>query len=180
MRCLDKLGVNMVIQDEANDGRWTGTDADPSEQWQPLSWMASTYRAVTDPTVHFAYDVDPMMTGNLADLVFDGQTAITQRGLRGRGCHYIGNSSFLANEDLPQYKQYTGNRPRFLAIAPWVTADRPRSALRATGGELAPGSGSPLEDDYVETSIVADLPIPVDRHRRGCLTRARAPARTRR
>lgn len=180
MRCLDKLGTNVVIQDEANDGRWTGTDADPSEQWQPLSWMLSTYRAVSDPTVHFAYDVDPMMTGNLADLVFDGQSAITQRQLRGRGCHYIGNRAFVSGEDRPDLRAYAGNRPGFLAIAPWVTADGPRAALRATGGQLAPGSGSPLENDYVETAIVADLPIPVDRRRRGCVTPARGPGRTRR
>jgi hypothetical protein len=180
MRCLDKLGANLVIQDEANDGRWTGTDADPAEQWQPLSWMASTYRAVSDPTVHFAYNVTPMMVGNLADLPFDGQTAITQRGLRGRGCHYIGNSAFLASEDQPQYKQYAGNQPRFLAIAPWVTPDGPRTALRATGAGLAPGSGSTLEDDYVETAIVADLPLPVDRKRPDCVRRTKAPAGSRR
>ena len=36
---------------------------------------------------------------------------------------------------------------------------------------LAPGSGSPLENDYVETAIVADLPVPVDRHRPDCVTR---------
>jgi hypothetical protein len=175
MRCLDKLGANIVIQDEANDGRWTGTDANPAEQWQPLSWMVSTYRAVSDPTVRFDYNVTAMMTGNLADLVFDGQTAITQRGLHGRGCHYIGDAQFIPSEDLAQYKPYAGNQPDFLAIAPWVTPDAPRSALRQTGTALAPGSGSPLEDDYAETAIVADLPIPVDRHRRDCVTATRPP-----
>jgi hypothetical protein len=61
-----------------------------------------------------------------------------------------------------------------------VTPDAPRASLRATGDKLAPGSGSPLEDDYVETAIVADLPLPVDRHRRDCVRKARAPAGNRR
>ena len=30
MRCLDKLGANLVIQDEANPGAWTGPDGDGS------------------------------------------------------------------------------------------------------------------------------------------------------
>ena len=177
MRCLNRLGANLVIQDEANDGQWTGPDANPAEKWQPLSWMASTYRTVSDRTVGFDYNVTAMMVGNLGDLVFDGQSAITQRGLRGRGCHYVGNSQFLASEDLPQYRAYAGNRPGFLAIVPWVVPDGARPGLRQVGNELAPGSGSPLEDDYVEGAIVADLPIPVDRHRPDCVTATRTPAR---
>jgi hypothetical protein len=171
MRCLNRLGANLVLQDEANPGRWTGPDGSSNEKWQPLSWMPSTYRTVSDPSVHFDYNVTAMMVGNLADLVFDGQTAITQRGLAGRGCHYIGDSRFVPGEDLASLRGYVGRRPRFLAIAPWVVGDRPRAALRAVGGELAPGSGSPREDQYVETAIVADLPVPVDRQRRDCVTR---------
>jgi hypothetical protein len=169
MRCLSRLGANLVIQAEANPGRWTGPDGSSSEKWQPLSWMLSTYRAVSDPSVRFDYNVTAMMVGNLADLAFDGQTAITQRGLSGQRCHYIGNSRFVPGEDLAVLRRYAGGRPDFLAIAPWVVSDRSRAALRAVGSELAPGSGSPLEDDYVETAIVADLPVPVDRRRQDCL-----------
>jgi hypothetical protein len=68
MRCLNRLGANMVIQDEANPGRWTGPDGSSSEKWQPLSWMLSTYRGVSDPSVRFDYNVTAMMVGNLADL----------------------------------------------------------------------------------------------------------------
>lgn len=81
MRCLDKLGANVVIQADANDGQWSG--ADGNELWQPRSWMGSAYRAVTDPTVRFAYAVNPFMVGNLADTPFDGQSAILERGRRG-------------------------------------------------------------------------------------------------
>ncbi len=78
MYCLDELGTNLVMQDEANPGRWA-TRA--GGEWQPLEWMSSTWRAAADPTVSFDYNVTPHMVGNLADLPFDGQTAITQRGL---------------------------------------------------------------------------------------------------
>ena len=170
MRCLDRLGANIVLQDEANPGRWTGPDGDGIEKWQPMSWMSSTYRTVSDPSVHFAYNVTAMMVGNLADLVFDGQSAITQRGgLRGPGCHYIGNAAFVPGEDESQFRAYAGSQHDFLAIAPWTVPDRSRTALRAIGDQLAPGSGSPREDAYVETAIAADLPLPVDRRRRGCI-----------
>ena len=64
------------MQDEANPGEWATYQAGG---WQPLEWMASTWRAVTDPTVHFRYNITPMMVGNLLDLPFDGQSAITAR-----------------------------------------------------------------------------------------------------
>lgn len=169
MRCLDRLGANVVIQDEANPGSWSGPDGNGIEQWQPLSWMGSTYRTVSDPSVHFAYNVTAMMVGNLADLPFDGQSAITQRGgTRGPGCHYVGNSSFVPAEDQPVLRGYAGAKRDFVALAPWVVPDGPRPALRRVGAELASGSGSRRQDDYLQTALVADLPLPVDRHRRGC------------
>jgi predicted amidohydrolase len=170
MRCLDKLGANLVVQDEANPGAWTGPDGDGVEQWQPLSWMTSTWRAVTDPGVRFAYDVTPMLTGNLGDIAFDGQSAITQRGLRGRGCHYIGNARWIAGEDRPDLRDEAGPKRQVLALAPWVAPDGPRGRLRAVGSQLQFGSGSALEDDYVETALVADLPFPPDPRRPNCLT----------
>jgi hypothetical protein len=163
MRCLDHLGANVVIQADANDGAWTGADgADPLEHWQPLSWMGSAYRAVSDPGVHFTYAVNPFMVGNLADTPFDGQSAILQRGLQGRGCHYVGNAAFVAGDDDSANRAYAGNKPQFLALAPWVAPDGARATLRATGGAL-PGS-----DRYVQTALIADLPFPAQRTRPGC------------
>ncbi len=176
MRCLDRLGANLLVQDEANDGRWAA--ANGAGVWQPLDWMGSAWRAVSDRSVHFAYAVNPMMVGNLADLVFDGQSAITERGLKGRGCHYVGDRQVLTG-DPPNEIHWAGNKPQFLALAPWVSPDGPRARLEATAGQLAPGSGSALQDDYAETAIVADLPLPVDRARRDCISRALAPVRTR-
>jgi hypothetical protein len=165
MRCLDRLGTNLVMQDEANPGRWATHAGSPA--WQPLEWMGSTWRAVTDPTVGFAYNVTPHMVGNLADLTFDGQTAITQRGLRGRrACAYVGNTQ---TEDFgTPYPAYAGAKREFLAIAAWVTPDAPRDELRETAAKLAPGSGDALENDYVETAIAADLPFPPVPRRRSC------------
>jgi glycerophosphoryl diester phosphodiesterase len=165
MRCLDALGTNLVMQDEANPGRW------PSQApfWQPLEWMESTWRATSDPTVGFAYNVTPHMVGNLADLAFDGQTAITQRGLTGPGCHYVGDATWQP-EDNPAYQPLAGPKPEFLALLPWVTADGDRAALRDTAAKLAPGSGDALENDYAEGAIAADLTFPPDPARAGCLT----------
>ena len=79
----DALGVDVMIQADANPGPWAAY-TDPAQggtgAWQPLEWMGSTWRAVADPTVSFAYNVTPMMTGNLLDLMFDGQSSITARG----------------------------------------------------------------------------------------------------
>jgi hypothetical protein len=166
MRCLDKLGANVVIQADANDGQWSGTDG--MELWQPLSWMGSAYRAVTDASVHFAYAVNPFMVGNLADTPFDGQSAILERGRRGTGCHYVGNAAAVPGDDLPQFTPYAGPKPQFLALAPWVVNDGPRPALRDIGNALASGRRT-----YVQTAVIADLSFPVDRHRPGCLVAGR-------
>jgi hypothetical protein len=165
MRCLDRLGANVVLQDEANPGRWTG--AGSAGPWQPLEWMGSTYRSVADASVRFAYNVNPMMVGNLADLAFDGQSAIMQRGLRGVGCNYVGNAAGQS-EDPAAQRPYAGRKPQFLTLAPWVVPDAPRSRLRAVGAQLAPGSRAALENDYLETALVADLTFPADPRRRGC------------
>ncbi len=173
MNCLDRLGANVVLQDEANPGRWAANGG--GGFWQPLEWMGSTWRAVTDPAVSFDYNVTPMMVGNLADLPFDGQSAITQRGrARGPGCHYVGNRRLhttAPEADPASAQRYAGRKRQFLALAPWVSPNAARAKLRATAAQLAPGSHDPLENDYVETALVADLAFPVDRSRRGCVRR---------
>jgi hypothetical protein len=168
MRCLNRLGANVVIQADANDGEWTGTSA--GEPWQPLDWMGSAYRAVSDPTVHFEYAVNPFMVGNLAGIPFDGQSAILARGRRGRGCHYVGDGRFLAGQDRPAYRRYTGRKPQFLALAPWVVRDASRAHLREVGDQLAAGGGG---RQYVQTAVIADLPFPVAHRRPGCVVAGR-------
>jgi hypothetical protein len=127
-----------------------------------------------EPTVSFDYNVTPHMVGNLADLAFDGQTAITQRGgtagsaATGEGCHYVGNGS-LQPEDPASAGNYAGPKKEFLALLPWVVPDGSRGDLRAAGAKLRPGSGDPLENDYLEGAIAADLPFPPDTSRPGCV-----------
>ncbi|HWC34500.1 MAG TPA: hypothetical protein VG650_06695 [Mycobacteriales bacterium] len=156
MPCMSKLGVDTVIQAEANPGRWAGDGG--GGYWQPLEWMGSAWRAVTDPTVSFRYAVNPMMVGNLLDLDFDGQSAILARGHRGLARSYVGDSQLdRADGDPGVAKVYAGGKPQFVALAPWVRPDGSRAALRAEGATLAAGSRSPQEDDYLETAVYADL-----------------------
>jgi hypothetical protein len=172
MRCLSHLGADVLIQADANDGQWTGPDgSDTAEHWQPLSWMGSAFRAVSDPTMHFAYAVNPMMVGNLADTPFDGQSAILERGRRGSACHYVGNGAYVSGQDDPALRSYAGPKPQFLALAPWVVSGNSRSAMAAIGSDLAAGRG-PYH--YVQTALIADLTFPTDRTRRGCAIAGRS------
>lgn len=171
MRCLDHLGANVLIQADANDGAWSGADgSDTLERWQPLSWMGSAFRAVSDPSVHFTYAVNPMLVGNLADTPFDGQSAILQRGRVGRGCHYVGNARYVPGDDDPALRSLAGAKAAFLALAPWAAPDAPRPRLRTVGTALA--AGRPPHA-YVQTALVADLPLPADRVRAGCVRAGR-------
>lgn len=154
MPCMDALGVDVVVQAEANPGRWA---VEQAGGWQPLEWMDSTWRSVAEPGVGFRYNITPHMVGNLLDLTFDGQSAITQRGANAPLRHYVGNTEFNPATDPPEYQVYAGGKPEFLVLAPWVTDDAPRDALRTTGARLAPGSNEALENDYLETAVWADL-----------------------
>ena len=165
MLCLSKLGTNIVIQDEANDGRWAGLGGGGA--WQPLEWMGSSWRDAVDRGVRIKYNVTPFMVGNLADLVFDGQSSIVQRQrAHGKGCSYIGNRHFMPDppeNDPREFWRYANRKRQFLALARWVvpgSSDRDR--LRAMAAKLAPGSASRLENDYLETALIADLPIPLE------------------
>ncbi len=152
--CMNAQGVQVVVQAEANPGRWVG--AGGTSDWQPLEWMGSTWRTVADPTVQFRYNVTAMMTGSLLDMTFDGQSAITGRGFAGTPQHYVGDASLQAGDPIDM-SAYAGAKPEFMALAPWVTPDSDRSALTVSGAKLAAGSGDPQENDYLETSVWADL-----------------------
>jgi glycerophosphoryl diester phosphodiesterase len=154
MPCMDALGVNVVVQAEANPGRWA---AYQPGGWQPMEWMESTWRTVGDPSVKFRYNITPHMVGNLLDLVFDGQSAITARGANAAPNHYVGNLEFLEGTDPEAYRVHQGDKTEFLVLAPWVIPDAPREALAAMAARLAPGSGDALENDYLETAVWADL-----------------------
>mgnify|MGYP001559749974 CR=1 FL=1 len=154
MACMNALGVDVVVQAEANPGRWASNVAGG---WQPMEWMHSTWRTVADPYARFLYNICPHLVGNLLDLPFDGQSVIAKRGGRAIPQHYVGNTEFVAGTDLEPYRAYVGDKPELIALAPWVTPDAPRAQLLDTGSKLSPGSNDALENDYLETAVWADL-----------------------
>jgi len=145
--CMDALGVDTVVQAEANPGRWAANGG--GGYWQPLEWMSSAWRSVADPTLRIRYSVNPFMVGNLLDLAFDGQSAILGRGVRRTPRTYVGNT-------VPERLE-SGRKPQFLALAPWVRPDGPRADLMAQSARLAPGSGDREENSYLQTALFADL-----------------------
>jgi len=148
MPCLDSLGADVMVQADANPGQWA--TAAQSGGWQPLEWMGSAWRAVADPTVRIRYAVNPMMTGNLLDLPFDGQSAIAARSAGRPGRRYVGDAARAAT-DPRAYSAYAGDKPHFLALAPWAAPDADRGTLARRAGSLATRGG------YLETAVWADL-----------------------
>lgn len=154
----DAAGVDVMIQADANAGLWATLLENGA--WQPLEWMSSTWRAVADPTVNFRYNITPMLTGNLLDLPYDGQSSITKRLDEGDPLlparSYVGNRGPLG--DAPaEYEVYRGDKHQFAALAPWVVPDGNQEELAQVSLGLLPGLGSPWEGKYVQTALYADL-----------------------
>jgi hypothetical protein len=151
--CQDAQGVTLQIQADANPGRWAATTL--GGDWQPLEWMSSVWRSVTDPTVSFKYNVTPMMNGNLLDLVFDGQSTITGREVVKAPRMFVGNDR-LGPDDDPALGIYTGPKREFLAMTDWSGGSgQDREALRESAAALAPRGDR--EGQYIQTAVFADL-----------------------
>ncbi len=153
----DALGVRLMIQSDANAGPWAWPVA--SGAWQPLEWMSSVWRAVADPTVEFAMNVTPMMTGALLDVMFDGQSSITRRGAAAPPQAFVGCAEQHPS-DPAEYAVYAGTKPEFLALAPWAPwapATEDREKLMQHTAALMPGSGHAHEGHFVQTVIFADV-----------------------
>ncbi len=147
---LEASGCTVLLQPDANASAWTaqeGLPPDPAHRRdQPVAWLESSWTASTCGD-SIRYAVNPMVVGNLLDLSFDGQSAITGRA-----------------DDAPEARSYvlTEPRPGFLALAPWV-ADGPPELLRAVGRQLSAGSGHPRENAYHTEVLHADLTLPPGR-----------------
>lgn len=141
---LSEGGATVLLQPDANGSPWTGVEQEPpTGRDQPEAWLDSAWRAVQhSPTLRYA--INPMVVGNLFDLAFDGQSAITAKA-----------------GEAPQPRGYvmTPPRPGFLALLPWVTSG-PHDELRRIGQELAPRSGSARENTYLSGVLAADLRLP--------------------
>lgn len=113
VRKMDERGCDIIIQPSANPGMW----AYYYPYWQPEDWLRSTMWTMQGFNIQ--YNVNPMMTGNFFDMVFDGQGAITAKRdprIR-RDINYIGNN--------PLSPDYDNLYPEggFLLLSPWVIDD---------------------------------------------------------
>ncbi|AWT36528.1 carbon-nitrogen hydrolase family protein [Deinococcus arenae] len=143
---LAAQGCTVLLQPDANGAPWTsqeGLPPDPARvRDQPVAWLESSWQVTAQRQIPYA--VNPMVVGNLLDLTFDGQSAITGPA-----------------EQAPSLRSYvlTDPRPGFLALAPWVTEGTP-DELRQAGLDRAAHSGHPLENEYREDTLHADLTLP--------------------
>ncbi|MGY2895502.1 carbon-nitrogen hydrolase family protein [Deinococcus sp. UYEF24] len=145
---LEARGCTVLLQPDANGSPWTGKEgiypAGQTPRDQPLAWLESSWQ-VTATSAQIRYAVNPMVVGNLLDLSFDGQSAIT--GPAGEGlepCSYV----------------MTAPRPGFLALLPWVEKKGSPDALREMGQQLKAGSRHPRENAYRTGVLHADLHLP--------------------
>ncbi|WP_102126924.1 nitrilase-related carbon-nitrogen hydrolase [Deinococcus planocerae] len=144
---LEAGGCTVLLQPDANGAPWTAKEGLPPNPTnvrdQPVAWLESCWQ-VTTTSRSIRYAVNPMVVGNLLDLTFDGQSAITGRA-----------------EDAPEARSYvlTEPRPGFVALLPWVEEGLPER-LRAAGLERAARSGHPWENRYRTGILHADLTLP--------------------
>jgi predicted amidohydrolase len=74
---LDRLaagGAEILVQPSANPGAW---DKEQQDGWLYSSWKATQERP------QFDCAINPMMTGNIFDLPFEGQSSVAVRGAQG-------------------------------------------------------------------------------------------------
>ncbi len=151
---LEVQGASIVVQPSWNNGMW----ANEGELWQPEDWLGLTLGSIRGDYPSLQYNINTMITGNLFDMVVDGQSAITRKATEAPVERYVG---------LDAISDWRGS---FEALAPWtmedpglidptLSLDDRRALLHERALELQPGSGSPVENGYVEQVIAADLPI---------------------
>ena len=164
LRCLDKQGTRIILQNDANDGIWAG----PSKtcDWQPQEWLNSVLGSVQAEYTNLIFNVCPMQVGNFFDITFDGQSTITMKSddAPDPHCNFVGNDGF--------YHTVTGQpfNGRVLALAPWAANDpilnnpthslaERRAALALLSKQLLPSGAR--ANQYPETAIWADVEVPV-------------------
>jgi hypothetical protein len=152
---LDAKGAELIIQPEAFS-EW----AYVATPWQPDGFKAGGFAQVQrNPS--YRYNVTPSLTGNLFEVTFDGQSAVT--GKRQKPATVTSEPFIGQNND-----------PGFLRVGPWIrddphgtlTLQQRRNALAIAGQRLLPGARprctSPLdfgacENGYRESVLFADL-----------------------
>jgi len=148
---LEDLGVELLVQPEAWSGWVVG---DSPRVWLPDEILASGY-TLGQKYRGFRHVLAPMLTGNLFDFHFDGQTWIGRKAAPAQT-----PMGFVGSERTRGWR----------SIGPWAfedaDADRPgvgleqrREKLRAQGRQLLPGSGSELEGRTADSLLAADLDV---------------------
>ncbi|MBI3182236.1 MAG: hypothetical protein HYZ28_08840 [Myxococcales bacterium] len=148
---MEDLGVELVVQPEAWSG-WT-IEQLPGD-WLPDVILSSGW-VHTQKYRGFRYSAAPMLTGNLLDFMFDGQTWISHKLEPGQPARGFVGSLPLAG---------------WLKMGPWAFEDPAvadpslslgdrRARLRQLGKRMRAGSGAPEEGRYADTVIAADLEL---------------------
>jgi hypothetical protein len=185
---LDSKGCDVLLQPDANSGAWA-TDGGLG-YWQPLEWLGSTmgsiqtkkyigcpnpdealflktggvkcnFQEITINSKSIKYNVNPMMTGNLFDVSFDGQTAITGRDKRAkRDINYIGLPKL---QDLTFEGKIMFEEGGFILLGPWsfdlssLAPGEQQNKSRELQKTLYQGGEN--EGKYLSTILIADLTL---------------------
>jgi hypothetical protein len=185
---LDSKGCDVLLQPDANSGAWA-TDGGLG-YWQPLEWLGSTmgsiqtkkyigcpnpdealflktegvkcnFQEITINSKSIRYNVNPMMTGNLFEVSFDGQTAITGRDKRAkRNVNYVGLPKL---QDLTFEGKIMFEEGGFILLGPWsfdlssLTPEEQQNKSRELQKTLYQGGEN--EGKYLSTILIADLTL---------------------
>lgn len=190
IRILDEKGCDVLLQPDANAGAWAGMGG--LGYWQTYEWIVSTlgsiqtqyYVGCTNPHValflegrerrcdfqkiqiswkkSILFNVNPMMTGNLFDTVFDGQTAITGRdGRARRNINYIGNPPI---DEMKFNGELNFPEGGFIVLGPWsfdinntLSLEEQQRIAREYQSSLSQGGQN--ENKYISTVVGADLSV---------------------
>jgi predicted amidohydrolase len=110
---MDEKGCDVIVQPSANPGMW----AYFYPYWQPEDWLRSTMGSMQFKNIQ--YNINPMMTGNFFDMVFDGQSAITGK----KDPRIRRDKNYIGNEPLSPYYDEIYPEGGFLLMAPWAIED---------------------------------------------------------
>ena len=192
IKVLDEKGCDVFLQPDANGGAWAwegGLGKWQPDEWVSStigSLQTKYYWGCPNPheklfeylqtkegceyeriniswTKNIVYNVNPMMTGNLFEVSFDGQTAITARGdeRAKRNINYVGLPPL---SDMMEGGEVRFPEGGFILLGPWrfdVPSDLPIEEQRRKLKELQKTlfQGGENENDYLSTVLGADLYI---------------------
>lgn len=138
-------GMNFLVQLSANPKMW-GHYSGLKSYWESDAWYSGIFQTVQEHD-EILFGANSMLSGNLFEIPFDGQ------------------SSIIVNSDENESTGYIGTtyRSGFITLAPWVIDDpcsgEPNEGCRAIISERAESllAGGAHENEYVETVVWADL-----------------------